>query len=89
MADTLDALLPHAQALLLDPPRKGLDPRVLSVITACPSPRLVYLSCDPATLARDLRQLCGAGYQLRMVQPIDFFPNTTHVETLALLEHSA
>lgn len=88
VADALDAVLPEAQVLLLDPPRKGLDPRVLNAISACPPPRLVYLSCDPATLARDLRQLCSDGYRLTSVQPIDFFPNTTHVETLALLERS-
>jgi 23S rRNA (uracil1939-C5)-methyltransferase len=88
VCDALDAALPHAQALLLDPPRKGLDPRVLSAIAASPPPQLLYLSCDPATLARDLRQLCADGYQLRSVQPIDFFPNTTHVETLAVLERA-
>lgn len=86
VADALDAVLPEAEALLLDPPRKGLDARVLSAIAACPPQRLLYLSCDPATLARDLRQLCSDGYRLTSVQPIDFFPNTTHVETLALLE---
>ena len=87
VADALAGVLPHTQALLLDPPRKGLDPRVTAAILACPPPRLLYLSCDPATLARDLRQLCGEGYRLMSVQPIDFFPNTTHVETLVLLEH--
>lgn len=89
VADALEGLIGEAQALLLDPPRKGLDSRVLSAIGACPPPRLVYLSCDPATLARDLRHLCGEGYRLLSVQPVDFFPNTTHVEALALLERSA
>lgn len=84
---TLDETLPHAQALLLDPPRKGLDPRVTAAILASPPAQLVYLSCDPATLARDLAQLCGQNYRLASVQPIDFFPNTSHVETLAVLEH--
>lgn len=86
VGDTLAAALPDAAALLLDPPRKGLDRRVVEAINACPPPRLLYLSCDPATLARDLRLLGAGGYQLRSVQPIDFFPNTTHVECLAVLE---
>ena len=86
VVDGLDAVLPRAQALLLDPPRKGLDPRVLAAIAATPPPHLLYLSCDPATLARDLRHLCANGYRLMSVQPIDFFPNTSHVETLARLE---
>ncbi len=74
-------------ALFLDPPRKGLDPPTLAAIEAQPPPLVAYLSCDPATLARDLARLCGAGpYRLCSVQPIDFFPNTTHVETLAVLE---
>jgi 23S rRNA (uracil1939-C5)-methyltransferase len=85
VAEALDSVLPQTRALLLDPPRKGLDPRVLAAIAACPPPQLLYLSCDPATLARDLRQLCTEGYQLISVQPIDFFPNTTHVETWARL----
>jgi 23S rRNA (uracil1939-C5)-methyltransferase len=88
VVQALEPVLPHAQALLLDPPRKGLDPRVLAAIVACPPPQLLYLSCDPATLSRDLRQLCTGGYRLSAVQPIDFFPNTTHVESLARLERA-
>jgi 23S rRNA (uracil1939-C5)-methyltransferase len=84
------------QALFLDPPRKGLDPPTLAAIEAQPPPLVAYLSCDPATLARDLGRLCGSGtnagsssgpYRLRSLQPLDFFPNTTHVEALAVLEH--
>jgi len=81
--------LPAAQALFVDPPRKGLDPTSLAAILAAPPQRLAYLSCDPATLARDLGQLChpeSGPYALRWVQPLDFFPNTSHVETLAALE---
>jgi 23S rRNA (uracil1939-C5)-methyltransferase len=88
-ADVAQALAPAletAAAVLLDPPRKGLDGPVLDALRNCPPPQLLYLSCDPATLARDLRQLCAERFRLLRLQPIDFFPNTTHVECLAVLE---
>ncbi|MEB3272002.1 MAG: 23S rRNA (uracil(1939)-C(5))-methyltransferase RlmD [Synechococcus sp.] len=86
VASALASALVDAAALLLDPPRRGLDARVLAAITARPPAQLLYLSCDPATLARDLGQLCAGAYRLVGLQPIDFFPNTTHVECLAVLE---
>jgi 23S rRNA (uracil1939-C5)-methyltransferase len=89
VAAVLASELGGCEALLLDPPRKGLDAACMAAITALPPPRLLYLSCDPATLARDLRQLCGAaGYTIESLQPFDFFPQTTHVETLAVLSRS-
>ncbi len=85
----LAAQLPHCDALLVDPPRKGLDATSLTAILAAPPATMLYLSCDPATLARDLRQLQGAGgYTIEQVQPIDFFPHTSHVETLAVLRRN-
>jgi 23S rRNA (uracil1939-C5)-methyltransferase len=89
VAAVLASELGGSEALLLDPPRKGLDAACMAAITALPPPRLLYLSCDPATLARDLRQLSGAaGYTIQSLQPFDFFPQTTHVETLAVLSRS-
>ena len=90
VADNLNDLLaadPVVMALLVDPPRKGLEPAVIEVVRRRPPPRLAYLSCDPATLARDLGQLCGpeGPYRIDWIQPIDFFPNTSHVECLAAL----
>ena len=79
--------LAWAASLLVDPPRKGLAPEVMDAILHAPPRRLAYLSCNPATLARDLGRLTSeAGYRLRPIQPIDFFPQTSHVECLALLE---
>ena len=86
VASHLAAQLPMAKALLVDPPRKGLEPAVRQALVDQPVGRLLYLSCDPATLARDLGVLSGNGpYALESLQPFDFFPNTSHVETLAVL----
>jgi 23S rRNA (uracil1939-C5)-methyltransferase len=71
--------------VVLDPPRAGAADAVLALVARTP-PRIVYVSCDPATLARDLRLLAGHGYAVRVVQPIDIFPQTFHVETVTLLE---
>ena len=88
VAALLQDSLQGVGALVLDPPRKGLDPSVLATIEALPPPHVVYISCDPSTLARDLGQLCreGGPYHLARVQPFDFFPQTSHVETVAVLE---
>ena len=87
LADRLAHPAPGWSALLVDPPRKGLDPAALAAIASAGPPLLLYLSCDPATLARDLAVLCRqGGYQGRWLQPVDFFPNTSHAETLAVLE---
>lgn len=72
--------------VLLDPPRSGCDGAVLTALRQRQPQRIVYISCKPATLARDLKILCENGdYQLQSVQPADFFPQTAHVECAALL----
>jgi tRNA/tmRNA/rRNA uracil-C5-methylase (TrmA/RlmC/RlmD family) len=70
--------------LLLDPPRAGAGARVVGEIARLAPQRVVYVSCDPATLARDARHMAGAGYQLVELQPLDLFPQTYHVESVAL-----
>jgi 23S rRNA (uracil1939-C5)-methyltransferase len=80
--------LRKADALFLDPPRKGADEVTLSAIAAARVPTLWYLSCDAATLARDLKFLVAKGYRLNTVQPFDMFPQTGHVETLVRLEYT-
>jgi 23S rRNA (uracil1939-C5)-methyltransferase len=72
--------------LYLDPPRKGCEPPVLQEILKLMPRQVVYISCNPATLARDLRVLCDGGYTFRSYRPFDMFPQTAHVETVALLE---
>ncbi|MEO0015002.1 MAG: hypothetical protein RLZZ535_3391 [Cyanobacteriota bacterium] len=84
--DCLQQIEFQPDILLLDPPRKGCDPQVLETILKLKPERIVYVSCKPATLARDVQLLCASGaYQLSQIQPADFFPQTTHVECCALL----
>jgi 23S rRNA (uracil1939-C5)-methyltransferase len=69
----------------LDPPRGGCESAVLSAIAESGAKRVVYISCAPATLARDLKLLAESGYKIISVQPVDMFPHTTHVETVVLM----
>ncbi|MGG4204258.1 23S rRNA (uracil(1939)-C(5))-methyltransferase RlmD [Paenibacillus jamilae] len=75
-----------ADVIVVDPPRKGCDPRLLDTILEMKPERVVYVSCNPSTLARDLRILEDGGYSTVEVQPVDMFPHTVHVESVALLE---
>ena len=71
--------------VIVDPPRKGCDESVLETIVQMNPNRVVYVSCDPATLARDCKRLSALGYAVRRVTPVDMFPRTAHVESVALL----
>ena len=82
---TLPSLDIKPDLILVDPPRSGLGARVIPHLLACEAPFLAYISCDPATLARDTRRLVEAGYQLEQVTPVDMFPQTYHVETVMLM----
>ena len=76
----------YADVIVVDPPRKGCDETLLSTIVEMQPKRMVYVSCDSATLARDLRYLCDRGYELVRVCPVDQFGNTVHVETVVGLQ---
>ena len=84
-SDDLDAGMRHPDVIVVDPPRKGCDEQCLSTMLAMKPQRIVYVSCDSATLARDLRILVDGGYELRKVRAFDQFAHTGHVETVVLL----
>ena len=74
-----------ADVIVVDPPRKGCDETLLRTMVKMQPKRIVYVSCDSATLARDLKRLCGEGYEIEKVCPVDMFPQTVHVETVCKL----
>lgn len=78
--------LPFFDVIVVDPPRSGLSPRVVEAVNDFAPKKLIYISCNPATLARDLRLFSNLGFKLKEVQPIDLFPQTYHLETICLLE---
>ncbi len=87
-ADTaamLEAEGPRPEVVTVDPPRKGLAPKVIASIAAMGPKRVVYVSCDPATLGRDVKLFAGYGYQAIRAAAVDMFPGTRHVETVCLL----
>lgn len=75
----------HADVIVVDPPRKGCDETLLETIVKMQPEKVVYVSCDSATLARDLKYLCANGYEIKMCRGVDQFPQTVHVETVCLL----
>lgn len=77
--------LPALDLVLLDPPRAGLHPKARQALEKLQSQQILYISCDPSTLARDLKHLCAAGYTLIDVHLFDMFPQTYHIETVSLL----
>ena len=72
--------------VVLDPPRQGCSGRILDTVADMQVPRLIYVSCDPSTLARDLGSLVRSGFRCASLQPVDLFPQTFHIETVAVLE---
>ena len=79
--------LPHPDVVFLDPPREGSTPACIDAVAAMKPKRVVYVSCNPETLARDLTHLTRRGWKALKIQPVDMFPHTEHVETVVLLSH--
>ncbi len=78
----------HADVIVVDPPRAGCTPTVLETFANMKPKRIVYVSCNPASLARDIAILDGMGYKAQEIQPVDMFPHTSHVESIALIVRS-
>ena len=76
----------NIDVIIVDPPRKGCDIKLIESIIESKIKKLVYISCDPATLSRDVKLLTQGAYELKKIQPVDMFPHTMHVETVALLQ---
>lgn len=94
IGDKVQKILPNLETkidiVLLDPPRKGCDPIVIETLLTIQPEKIVYVSCKPATLARDLKLLCQTGiYQLQRIQLADFFPQTSHIESVAFLTRNS
>ena len=75
----------YAEIVIVDPPRAGCDKKVLETFAAMKPEKIIYVSCNPATLARDLKILDEMGYRAKKIQPVDMFPFTSHVESVAQL----
>lgn len=91
VATALTAHRPAPRVVVVDPAREGLSPPLLGMLRGCEAQRLVYVSCNPNTLARDLRALCegvGPRFRFSLAWPIDMFPHTDHVEVLAVLDRA-
>jgi 23S rRNA (uracil1939-C5)-methyltransferase len=78
----------RASVVVADPPRAGFHPKALSALAALAPARIVYVSCNPSTLARDVGELVRQGYRLEWVQPVDMFPQTPHIEAVARLSRA-
>ena len=76
----------HPDVIVVDPPRKGCDEKCLETMLLMKPERIVYVSCDSATLARDLKVLAEGGYEVKHVRAVDQFAHTTHVECVTLLQ---
>jgi 23S rRNA (uracil1939-C5)-methyltransferase len=77
--------IPKPDVIIADPPRAGMNPKTVNDILKLEPEKIVYVSCNPSTQARDIKLLCEEKYELIKIQPVDMFPQTFHIENVALL----
>ncbi|MCP5064720.1 MAG: 23S rRNA (uracil(1939)-C(5))-methyltransferase RlmD, partial [Ignavibacteriae bacterium] len=80
-----DKKVPNPDVIIADPPRAGMNPKTIKDILSLEPEKIVYVSCNPTTQARDIKLLCEEKYKLIKIQPVDMFPQTYHIENVALL----
>jgi 23S rRNA (uracil1939-C5)-methyltransferase len=78
--------IPKPDLIIADPPRSGMNPKIVNDILNLKPPKIVYISCNPSTQARDVKLLCDGGYDLIKIRPVDMFPQTYHIENVVLLQ---
>jgi 23S rRNA (uracil1939-C5)-methyltransferase len=84
--EVVPALESPVDMLVMDPPRAGLAPAVHDALAALAPRQIAYISCDPATLARDIKKILQNGYELTSITPFDLFPQTSHIESISIFE---
>jgi 23S rRNA (uracil1939-C5)-methyltransferase len=90
LENSAETLARHGRpdVMIIDPPRGGMHPKTVAAVARLQPERIVHVSCNPATLARDLKVLCAETYQLTKIQPVDMFPHTAHIEVVVLLQRN-
>ena len=82
-------MFPDPDVVMVDPPRAGLDPHAVKHLLELGPPKILYISCNPATQVENIKEFLQNGYELKAVQPVDQFPHTVHIENIALLTKSS
>ncbi|NLV90847.1 MAG: 23S rRNA (uracil(1939)-C(5))-methyltransferase RlmD [Firmicutes bacterium] len=88
VTEQLDNLAEQPDVIILDPPRSGVNPKAIAKVAQYQAPQILYVSCQPKSLARDLKEFTALGYQVDKVQCVDMFPHTPHVETVCLMSRN-
>ena len=84
LLDNVNKIEQQADLVVVDPPRSGIHPKVCLYLAECGADRIIYVSCNPTTMARDI-EILAQNYKVEKIQPVDMFPHTYHIESVCLL----